>query len=157
MKGSYMGLVFIFSAMLNVVFIGSTAWYRLPTLSASGRPPAGCGLLLEELSLTGEQLNQFHSLRERFHGHMSQIGGDINNKQARLIDLLSAPSSSMEDIVAAKEEIRELQGIVQTMLTRHLMENRAIMTTDQYSQFLGLIRGKIVSHCRACPPKSVNR
>lgn len=157
MKGNCGSLALIFSAMLNVVFIGSTAWYRLPPLSVSGRPPAGCSLLYEQLALTGGQLDELQTLRDRFHGRMNRIGSDIRQRQAQLIDLLSVPSPCMEDITAAKEEIRDRQGLMQGMLTRHLMENRAVMTGEQYSRFLGLFRDKILSNCKTCPPKSVNR
>ena len=157
MKTNYMTLAFIFSAILNLVFIVSTAWFRLPPLSASGRPPAGCSLLFEQLGLTRDQADELQTLRDGFHGRMNRIGSDIRRRQAQFVDLLSAPSPSMEDITAAKEEIRDLQGLMQVMLTRHLMESRTVMTADQYSRFLGLFRDKILSNCKTCPPKSVNR
>jgi hypothetical protein len=152
MKGHYTTLAFVFSAMLNLVFIVSTAWYRLPPLSASGRPPAGCSLLFEQLGLTRDQADELQTLRDGFHGRMNRIGSDIRQRQAQLVSLLSVPSPSMEGITAAKEEIRELQGLMQGMLTGHLMENRAVMNPEQYSRFLGLFRDKILSNCKTCPP-----
>jgi hypothetical protein len=157
MKGNCGTFVFIFSAMLNIAFIGSTAWYRLPPFSASSRPPMGCGLLYEQLALTSGQLDELRSLRERLHGRMSRIGSDIRRRQDQLVDLLSQPSPCDEDIAAAKEEIRGLQGLLLVMLTNHFVENRAVMTPEQYSRFLGLLKEKIRTNCSACPPSSVKR
>jgi Spy/CpxP family protein refolding chaperone len=153
MKANYMTLAFIFSAMLNLSIIGSRAWDRLPPHFASGRPPVGCGLLHEQLDLTGEQVQELRSLRDRFHGRMSRISSDIKERQGRLVELLSAPSPSREDITAVKEEILDLQGLMQVMLTSHVMETRAVMTPEQYSRFLGLIRDKIRTNCITCPPR----
>jgi Spy/CpxP family protein refolding chaperone len=157
MKENYKTLAFIFSAMLNVVFIVSTAHYRLPPYSASGKPPASCGLLFEQLNLTRDQADELRYLRDRFHERMGRIGSDIKERQGRLVELLSAPSPSREEITSAKEEILDLQGLMQAMLTSHVMETRAVMTPEQYSRFLGLIRDKIQTNCSTCPPTSVNR
>ena len=152
MNWNYRTLAFIFSVMLNIVFIVSTAGYRMPSLSAPGKVPITCGLLHEQLNLTGDQAEELQSLRDRFHGRMSRIGSDIRLSQSQLVELLSVPSPSSEDITVTKEEIGDLQGLMQGMLTRHLMEIRAALPPEQYSGFLGLIRDKIRTNCSTCPP-----
>jgi hypothetical protein len=103
MKRNMKTLVVVFSIILNLVFIGTTAFYKLSSYAATGRTPeVNCPFLYQKLNLSREQLAKVEPVRDRFHERLSKVGGEIKTKQLELIGLLAAPELDRKAVDAVQ-------------------------------------------------------
>jgi len=127
MKDNLKTLALIFSITLNLVFIGTTAYYKL-----SARIPAvSCPFLYEQLNPTKEQLRRVEPIRDRFHVSSAEISSTIKTKRLGLLGLLAASDIDWNAVGALKEEIRVLQQTMQNTIIGHILEETGVFTAKQ--------------------------
>ncbi|MEJ5378135.1 MAG: Spy/CpxP family protein refolding chaperone [bacterium] len=92
------------------------------------------------LGLTQEQEAQLQAMREKHFKEISPLQQELFNKRQELRLLWTSPNPDAEQIIAKQREINQLQGQIQEMSTKHLLEARSILTPEQ-QQKLGSGRG----------------
>ncbi len=153
MKENLKTLLVAFSIILNLVFIGTTAFYKMSSYAATGRTPeANCPFLYQKLDLSSDQLARTESVRDRFHERLRRLGGEIQTKQLELIDLLAAPEIDRTALDAVRERINQLQKTMQDTIISHIVEETGIFTPEQRKSFFRLIRERIDQSSESCPP-----
>ena len=151
MKGNITKILFIASIALNVVFVATYATYKLPRLVG---PPESApkGPLFLQLDLTPEQLTQFKGERDRFHARLQELGQQIKAKEIDLIDLLGIIPPDQQAIQKKQEEIQHLQAAVQDRVIVHFLQESSLLTPEQRTRFLELIKNRIEASAQACAP-----
>ena len=153
MKENLKTLVVAFSIILNLVFIVTTVFHRLSSFAATGQTPqANCPFLYQKLNLSEEQLAKMEPVRDRFHERLDKIGGEIKTGQLELIDLLAAPQLDRKSIDTLQDRILALQQTMQDTIISHIVEETAIFTPEQRSNFFRLIKERIEQSSQSCPP-----
>ncbi len=147
MKETLKTQVLVFSIILNIAFVGVTAYYRL----ASHLPGGNCPFLYQQLSLTKEQLNQVEPIRDRFHARLSEVGSTIKTKQLALIDLLAAPELNREAVDTLQKEIHILQKTMQDTIISHILEETRVFSAEQRNTFFQIMKERI-DQSQPCPP-----
>jgi Spy/CpxP family protein refolding chaperone len=143
MKDNLKNLLLIFSIMLNIVFVGGTSYFSFSSSSIASKPAPSCPFLYQELNLTTEQLNKVEPARDRFHGRLSEIGGDIKTRQLRLVDLLAAPEPDRKGVEDVQQEIKTLQQTMQDTIISHILEQARVFTPEQRIRFFELMKDRI--------------
>jgi Spy/CpxP family protein refolding chaperone len=143
MKDNLKNLLLIFSIVLNVVFIGGTSYFSLSAGSIASKPAPSCPFLYQELDLTRAQLTRIEPARDRFHGRLNEIGGDIRTRQLRLVDLLAAPDLDRKAVEDVQGEIKTLQQTMQDTIISHILEQARVFTPEQRSRFFELMKERI--------------
>ena len=73
MKGNLKILIFLFSIILNVVFVGTYAAYKFQIIPGERKDDNLMKPLFLELDLTAQQLTKFKSERDEFHPHLQAL------------------------------------------------------------------------------------
>lgn len=153
MKSNFKILVFTFSIILNLAFIGVTVFYKLSSYAATDRgPDANYPFLYQTLNLSREQIAKIEPLRDKFHARLRKLGDEIRMKQLELVDLLAAPEPDRKSIDAVQERINELQKTTQFAIISHIDADVAIFTPQQRQRFFGLMKERIKQNSVSCPP-----
>ena len=150
MKENFKNLVLIFSIMLNIVFVGGTSYFSLSSSSVASKPPPNCPFLYQELNLTREQLDRVEPVRDRFHGHLNEIGEDIKTRQLRLVDLLAASDLNRTAVEEVQQGIKTLQQTMQDTIISHILAQAEVFTPEQRSRFFELMKERI-ERSQPCP------
>jgi len=137
-------LLFTFSIVLNLVFVGAYAAHKLSPLS--GKDVRGEDLgkpVFLELNLSADQLTRFTAERDSFHARLQELGQQTKEKQVELIDLLAMSEASQQAIEAKQKEIQDLQTSVEERVIVHLQQESALLDPEQRVRFFDLIRERI--------------
>jgi Spy/CpxP family protein refolding chaperone len=152
MRENIKTILVVASVALNLVFAATYATYKLPLFAGDRQPPAPGGHLFLQLDLTPEQLKQFSVERDKFHGQLQELGQEIKARQLELIDLLEATPPDQQAIEKKQGMIQELQRAVQNEVIGHFLQASGFLTDEQRSRFFKLIKSRIQTGLRACPP-----
>ena len=152
MKAKPTALIFIFSLILNVVFIGIFAAHTIPIFNRDRNAGELMKPLFLQLDLTADQLAQFKSHRDKFKKELREMRQTVGKKQLELIDLLAASPPDERAVKKKQEEIRRLQAAIQDRVINHLLQESAILNRKQRTRFFRLVKERIESRVQACPP-----
>ncbi|MCX5884209.1 MAG: Spy/CpxP family protein refolding chaperone [Deltaproteobacteria bacterium] len=152
MKGNLKILIFLFSIILNVVFVGTYATYKFQIITIERKDDNLMKPLFLELDLTPEQLTRFKSERDKFHPHLQALEQEIKRKQIELIEILSIDTPDQRAIENKQKEIQELQALAQDRVIVHLLQASALISPEQRTRFFHLIRKRIEVSISSCPP-----
>jgi Spy/CpxP family protein refolding chaperone len=158
MKGNLKILIFLFSILLNIVFVGTYAAYKFQ-INTGERNDDNLKPLFLELDLTPEQLTSFKSERNKFHPQLQALEQEITRKQIELIEILSTNNPDPQALEIKQKEIQELQAAAQDRVISHLLQASDFLNPEQRTRFFNLIRKRIESSVSACPPwtKAIKR
>jgi hypothetical protein len=144
MKGKLLVVILTLSLAVNasaVATIGYHYWRNTCiTLSApcplnpEDRHP------YQELGLSPEQLAKMTSLAQSFHGRLNELERAVETKRNLLIDLLGEKEIDLPRTEAIRKEIAGYQDEIQKEVIAHIAESKKIMTPDQQTRFIGLLR-----------------
>lgn len=152
MKMNLKALIFAFSLILNVVFIGIFAAHTIPIFSRDRK----AGELMKppflQLDLTAEQLARFKSNRDKFMGELHEMGQAVGKKQIELVDLLAASTPDERAIKTKQEEIQRLQAATQDRVIVHWIQESSLLNPSQRTRFFQLVKARIESSVQAYPP-----
>lgn len=143
MKTFLRTLAIIFSAGLNVAFVGSYIYQML-----TRRPT----FAYEEMRLDSDQRPRMISSRDRFIGSIDRVGNRIIDLHVGLIDAIAADPLDRTAIQAKVDEIRMQQQSMQQLVVEHLLEDKGILRPDQRQQFFGTLKQRIRSQGMPGPP-----
>ena len=143
MKDNIKKLMLIFSIVLNLAFVGGTAYHSLSSGSIASKPSPNRPFLYRELNLTKEQLARVEPARDQFHRRLSEIGGEIKARQIKLMDLLAGPVLNRESVENLETEIRALQQTMQDTVINHILDQTSVFTPEQRSRFFALMKERI--------------
>ena len=143
MKNNVQNLVLIFSIVLNIAFVGGTAYHRLSSGSITSKPTPNRPFLYQELNLTKEQLGKVEPARDQFHRRLNEIGGEIRARQLKLVNLLAGPVLNRESVENLEAEIRALQQTMQDTVVNHILDQTSVFTPEQRSRFFALMKERI--------------
>lgn len=152
MKGNLKILIFLFSIILNVVFVGTYAAYKFQIITSERKDDNLMKPLFLELDLTPEQLTRFKSERDKFHPHLQALEQEIKRKQIELIEILSIDTPDQRAIESKQKEIQELQALAQDRVIVHLLQASTLLSPKQRTRFFHLIRERIEVSASSCPP-----
>ena len=152
MKRNHKTLIFLFSIILNVVFVGTYAVYKLNVITGDRKDDHLMKPLFLELDLTPEQLTRFKSERNKFHPYLQTLEQEIKKKQIELIEILSIDTPDQRAIEIKQKEIQELQAATQDRVIAHLMQVSTFLNPEQRTRFFRLIRERIEVSTSSCPP-----
>jgi Spy/CpxP family protein refolding chaperone len=154
MKVNLKALIFTFSLIVNVVFIGIFAAYTIPIFNRDRKADELVKPPFLQLDLTAEQLARFKSDRDKFIGELHEMGQAVGNKQMELVDLLAAVTPDERAIKMKQEEIQHLQAATQDRVIVHWIQESSLLNPEQRTRFFQLVKERIESSIQAYPPKS---
>ena len=159
MKGNLKILIFLFSILLNIVFVGTYAAYKFQINTGERKDDNSTKPLFLELDLTPEQLASFKSERDKFHPQLQALELEITGKQIELIEILSGDAPDPQILAIKQNAIRILQAAAQDRVIAHIRQASAILSPEQRTRFFNLIRKRIEDSASACPPwtKAIKR
>jgi Spy/CpxP family protein refolding chaperone len=152
MKMNLMALVFAFSLILNVVFIGIFAAHTIPIFSRDRKGDELMKPPFLQLDLTAEQLARFKSDRDEFIGELHEMGQAASKKQIELVDLLAVSTPDERAIKLKQEEIQHLQAATQDRVITHWIQESSLLNPEQRIRFFQLVKARIESSVQAYPP-----
>lgn len=152
MKGNFKILIFLFSIILNVVFVGTYAGYKFQIIPGERKDGNLMKPLYLELDLSTQQLTKFKSERDEFHPRMQAMGQEIKRKQIELIEILSIDTPDPQALESKQKEIQELQALAQDRVILHLQQAGTLLSPEQRTRFFHRIRERIETNVSACPP-----
>ena len=152
MKANLKVLIFLFSVILNVVFIGTFAAHKIPIFNWDKKTDKLMKPPFLQLDLTAEQLARFKSDRDKFIGELHETGQAVGKKQIELIDLLAASTPDERAIKMKQEEIQHLQAATQDRVIVHLVQESSLLNSEQRTRFFQLVKARIESSVQAYPP-----
>ena len=152
MKGNLKILIFLFSIILNVVFVGTYATYKFQINPGERKNDNLMKPLFLELDLTPEQLARFKSERDKFLPQLQSLEEEIKRKQIELIGILSINTPDQQTIESKQKEIQELQAAAQDRVIAHLQQVSTALSPKQRTRFFHLIRERIEVSASSCPP-----
>lgn len=152
MKANLKVLMFLFSVILNVVFIGTFAAHKIPIFNRDKKADELMKPLFLQLNLTAEQLERFKSERENFIGELREMGQAVSKKQIELIDLLAVSPPDQRAITKKQEEIQRLQAATQDRVIVHLLQESSLLNPKQRSRFFQLVKARLETGVQTCPP-----
>ena len=152
MKTKPTALIFIFSLILNVVFIGIFAAQMIPVFNRDRSAGEHMKPLFLQLDLTAEQMARFKSHRDTFKKELREMRKTVGKKQLELIDLLAASPLDEQALNMKQEEIRHLQAAIQDRVINHLLQESALLNPEQHTRFFQLVKERIESRVQARPP-----
>ncbi len=152
MKGNLKILIFLFSIILNVVFVGTYAVYKFQIIPGERKDDNLMKPLFLELDLTAQQLTKFKSERYKFHPHLQALEQEIKRKQIELIEIISINIPDQQNIESKQKEIQQLQALAQDRVIVHLLHASALLSPEQRTRFFRLIRERIEVGVSSCPP-----
>ena len=152
MKGNLKILIFLFSIILNIVFVGTYAAYKFQINPGERKDDNLTKPLFLELDLTPEQLTRFKSERDKFHPQLQALEQEITRKQIELIEILSIDAPDPQALAIKQNEIQELQAAAQDRVIVHIRQASAILSPEQRTRFFHLIRKRIEASVSSCPP-----
>ena len=151
MKENLKALIFAFSLILNVVFIGIFASHKIPIFNWDRKADETMKPLFLQLDLTDEQLAKFKSDRDKFIGELQEMGQAVGQKQIELIDLLAASTPDERAIKMKQEEIQHLQAATQDRVIVHWIQESSFLNPEQRTRFFQLVKARIESSVQAYP------
>lgn len=152
MKVNLKALIFTFSLVLNVVFIGIFAAHTIPIFDRDRKADELVKPPFLQLDLTAEQLARFKSDKDKFIGELHEMGQAVGKKQIELIDLLAASPPDERAIKIKQEEIQQLQAATQDRVIDHLVQESSLLNPEQRTRFFQLVKKRIESSVQAYPP-----
>ena len=152
MKGNLKILIFLFSIILNVVFVGTYAAYKFHFTTSERKDDNLMKPLFLELDLTPGQLTRFKSERDKFHPQLQALEQEIKKKQVELIEILSIDPPDQRTVESKQKEIQKLQAEVQDRVIGHLLLASTLLSPEQRTRFFRLIRERIEVSTSSCPP-----
>ncbi|MFH1221303.1 MAG: periplasmic heavy metal sensor [Candidatus Eisenbacteria bacterium] len=153
MRKNVKTLLFIFSVILNVGFIGTYAAYKLSPSFSKEVPRGELGKpVFLELDLSADQLARCEAERDNFHARLQELGQQIREKQVELIDLLAMSDTHQQAIEAKQREIQDLQTTVQGRVIVHFLQESAFLAPEQRARFFDLIKERIEMGSLSCLP-----
>ncbi|MBI5593770.1 MAG: periplasmic heavy metal sensor [Deltaproteobacteria bacterium] len=152
MKGNFKILIFLFSIILNIVFVGTYAVYKFQIIPGERKDGNLMKPLYLELNLSAQQLTKFKSERDKFHPHLQALEQEIKRKQIELIEILSINTPDPQALESKQKEIHELQAAAQDRVIAHLLQASTLLSPEQRTRFFRLIRERIEASISSCPP-----
>lgn len=152
MKAKATPLIFIFSLILNAVFIGIFAAHTIPVFKHHRKADKLMEPPFLQLDLTAEQLARFKSDKDKFIGELREMGQVAGKKQIELVDLLAAPTPDQRAIKIKQEEIQHLQAATQDRVVAHWIQESSLLNPEQRTRFFQLVKERIESSVQAYPP-----
>jgi|GEM_PF-943895 Spy/CpxP family protein refolding chaperone len=145
-------LIFLFSIVLNVVFVGTYAAYKLPIITSEKKDDHLMKPIFLELDLTPEQVTRFKTDRDEFRSHLQALEQKIMKKQVELIDILSIDTPDQQAIESKQKEIQELQTAAQNRVIAHFLQESKLLNPKQRNRFFTLIKERIKMSVTSCSP-----
>ena len=114
--------------------------------------------LHRELAVTGQQWTQIEPRLREFQAAVGELTQPIKSLRSEVIDLIAADEPDSEAIRGKQDEILATKRKIQGLVAAHLMAEKEILTPDQWTQLVGMLRqqtnGKIGSPMsgRSCGP-----
>jgi Spy/CpxP family protein refolding chaperone len=152
MKVNLRVLIFAFSIILNVVFIGIFTAHTIPIFNRDRKADELMKPPFLQLDLTAEQIARFKSDKNKFMGELHEMAQAAGKKQIELIDLLAAPTPDERAIKMKKEEIQRLQSATQDRVIDHVIRESSLLNPEQRVRFFQLVKKRIESSIQAYPP-----
>jgi len=152
MKENLKILTFLFSIIMNVVFVGTYAGYKFQIIPGERKDGNLKKPLYLELDLSAQQLTKFKSERDKFHPQLQALEREIKRKQIELIEILSINTPDSQALERKQKEIQELQTLAQDRVILHLLQASNLLNPEQRTRFFNLIRERIEVSTSSCPP-----
>lgn len=149
------GLKFLLavSLLLNLSVMATAGYTYLSSrdlwTSPYGIKMARNRFLFEELSLTREQMKSMRQKAIPFRAEVDRQRDAIVVLRKELIGLLRSDAPDAGAVDATIARISTLQETLQRQITRHMLEQKALLSREQQKSFLDLIERAMTQSGRA--------
>lgn len=131
------------SVLLNLSVLSAAGYKYLANrntwTSPFGTQMARDKFLFEELSLTPAQMQAMRQKAIPFRAEIDRRRDEIATRRKQLIELLRADKPDPAAVDAVIAQISALQQTMQQMITRQMLEQKALLDREQQQSFLNLI------------------
>jgi Spy/CpxP family protein refolding chaperone len=143
MKSKWLIIILFLSLAINVGVLATTGYHYCRNLPLT--PSAPCPVspgdehLYQSLGLSGLQLSRMEPLAQIFHDRLAELGSRMEQKKARLVDLLQKNDdpATMEGL---RKEMASIQDEIQKEVIVHVIETKKILDPGQQQKFFDLMR-----------------
>ena len=139
-----LSLALVCSVALNLGFVGMCAYNLLNRPLAS--TPRECPFTSEythlyaALGLSPTQLERIEPLAKDFHEKAQIIGTQIVELRNKLVDAMAREDADINALDAIHQSIALRQTAMQQLVVSHILEMKAVMTSEQRDQFFSAMR-----------------
>jgi Spy/CpxP family protein refolding chaperone len=114
--------------------------------------------LFEELSLRPDQIKRMREKAIPFRAEVDGKRQEVATKRTQLFSLMRAETPDAYAIRATVAEISRIQGEIESMVTTHILQEKATLDKEQQKKFLDLIEDAMVKGRQpGCPPIMQNQ
>jgi hypothetical protein len=147
MRSKWLWIVLFLSLALNAGVLTTIGYhyYRNRCLSPSDPCPLNPRdtHLYQSLGLSNLQLSKIEPMAHKFHGQLSGLQTEMEQKRGLLIDLLKKNSNPAE-VENLRREIAGIQEEIQKEVISHILEIKKILDGNQQKQFFNLMNQSMI-------------
>ena len=135
---SWKGILLAVSLCLNAGFLTA---YGVHWYGHSHRPQPG-----RDMALPADVRARVEANYKAFRRELLPMESQLAAQRTKLLDLLASDQPSPQAIADQQARIVAVQGQIVQMLTRHLLEQKRLLTPEQQRQFFDHIRRRVQEH-----------
>ena len=143
MRSKWLIFVLVLSLAINAAVLATMGYHYYVNASTPSSPPCpmspGDSHLYQSLGLSNAQLAKMDPLAQKFHGRLSELGGEMEEKRENLMDLLQKDGDPMS-IENLRKEMAGVQDEIQKEVIMHITELKKILDSNQQQRFFALMR-----------------
>ncbi|MCX5801056.1 MAG: periplasmic heavy metal sensor [Candidatus Eisenbacteria bacterium] len=146
MKRHWLSLAVVILIILNLSALGTLVyhrWFTPPKHRLPHHPERMVDFLRKELSLTDTQVAESESLRVRSEASMSGVQRELEQKRQSLMKELAADAPDSTRANQLVEEIAMLQMTLEKQVIRHMLQQNAILTSEQRAKLFSLLQERM--------------
>jgi len=148
MKNKAIIYALLILTVVNLAAFGTFLFHRFrgcARIRAERAPAEGFEQIKQELSLSAEQVAKFQEFRKTFHFELDALSAQQNDMRRQLIQELGSATPSRERLSEISGHINGLQIEAQERVIDHLLDVKAILSSEQQTKFLAIILRRLTS------------
>ncbi|MBC8875567.1 MAG: periplasmic heavy metal sensor [Planctomycetes bacterium] len=147
-------LLMVLSVALNIAFVAMWAVHTIPNRAGQGGRDQGEGPvwcpLHRDLGISEAQWREIEPRLLAFQASVQSTCGEVKQYRSGLIDLIVAPETDRDAILAKQEQILQGQRKVQSLVIEHLLKEKETLDARQQEAFFNMLRRR--SACKGHGP-----
>jgi Spy/CpxP family protein refolding chaperone len=139
------GISLLFIINLSAIStIGYHKYCRYRAECAYRKNCAAENLLIDQLSLTQQQIDNIESIRSGFQDSADRMNTCLCEKRAELLDCVKSANPDSQKIEMVLSQIDSMQAELQKNVIHCLLKEKEILTPEQERRFFSIIRERIL-------------
>ncbi|MFH1436824.1 MAG: periplasmic heavy metal sensor [Pseudomonadota bacterium] len=153
MKSRTLIILLVVSGVLNLTFIGLTAFRLLarpdrPFMPPHGPPHEGPGPMdfAKQLGLDGARLEKFKAIKKQFREEKEKTQEDMQKLHEELFTEMRKDAPDMQKIDGLIDDVSERQKTMQKSIMHKIIAERTLLADDQKAEFDKIMKKKFMKH-----------